>query len=323
MRPNNELNTTKTQSVDLTGGITLDNEQHPCEYCGGRTVLHGTRTNEHTVKQRFLCLDCKRTFTQDAEYGKLSVNPKVIALVLDRYFKGISLRKITDHLSQFYDLEVSHIAVHKWIQKYTAMINKYADTIKPKTGEVWHGDETMIKVGGQYHYLWNMLDEETRFLLTANLTLNRGTEEAKQFFQKSMKNGKPKVIITDSLGSYRKAYKKVVSKWWTRDVETKHAQLKGSRPQHIPFAGFIKKMNNNVIERYHGTTRERDKVMRGLKKEKTAKVMLDGFKNYYNLVREHSTLGTTPAQKAGISLNLGKNEWMGLLKRSVTSKIGL
>jgi transposase InsO family protein len=45
---------------------------------------------------------------------------------------------------------------------------------------------------------------------------------------------------------------------------------------------------------------------------------LDGFNDYYNYIREHQALeGQTPAQKAGISLNLGQNKWLGLLKKGV------
>ena len=31
-------------------------------------------------------------------------DPKIITITLDLYFKGSSLRKISDHLKQFYDL---------------------------------------------------------------------------------------------------------------------------------------------------------------------------------------------------------------------------
>jgi len=35
-------------------------------------------------------------------------DPKFIYLTLDLDFKGVSLRKICDHLKQFYDLKVVH-----------------------------------------------------------------------------------------------------------------------------------------------------------------------------------------------------------------------
>jgi len=47
--------------------------------------------------------------------------------------------------------------------------------------------------------------------------------------------------------------------------------------------------------------------------------LIQGFTDYYNFVREHSELGTTPAEKAGIDLNLGENRWMGLLRESMNN----
>ncbi len=43
-----------------------------------------------------------------------------------------------------------------------------------------------------------------------------------------------------------------------------------------------------------------------------------GFRAYYNYIRLHTALeGKTPAQEAGIDLELGQNRWKGLIKKSV------
>ena len=36
----------------------------------------------------------------------------MITAALDLYYKGLSLRKIKDHLYQFYEIEVSHTSPH-------------------------------------------------------------------------------------------------------------------------------------------------------------------------------------------------------------------
>ena len=60
-------------------------------------------------------------------------------------------------------------------------------------------------------------------------------------------------------------------------------------------------------------------MLHGYKSNKTAQALVDGFNDYYNYIREYQTLKTTPAQTVGISLNLGQNRWMGLLKQSINS----
>ena len=60
-----------------------------------------------------------------------------------------------------------------------------------------------------------------------------------------------------------------------------------------------------MVERLHGTIRQRNKVMRGLDDVETAQTMMDGLRIYYNL-RPHMALdGKTPAQKAKIATDFG------------------
>jgi len=71
------------------------------------------------------------------------------------------------------------------------------------------------------------------------------------------------------------------------------------------------------MERYHGTLKERTKVkvMRAVKNKDTA--ILDGQRIYYNHIRPHQGLnGKTPAQAAGLELDLGVNKWESLIKKA-------
>jgi hypothetical protein len=71
---------------------------------------------------------------------------------------------------------------------------------------------------------------------------------------------------------------------------------------------------NKVLERMHGSIREREKVMRGIKVEDTPIIPMNQI--YYKFIRPHSALeGKTPAEIAGIGIN-EVDRWMGLLKRS-------
>jgi len=110
-------------------------------------------------------------------------------------------------------------------------------------------------------------------------------------------------VVTDGLQSYRGAFKK---EFFT---------LRNPRTQHIRNVGFRDKTNNNKIERFHGTFRERDKVLRGLKKEETAKTIAEGFRAYYNFIRTHQILNGTPAKEANIDLELERNKWLSLIRK--------
>lgn len=71
---------------------------------------------------------------------------------------------------------------------------------------------------------------------------------------------------------------------------------------------------NSKVERLHGTIREREKVMHGMQTKQTAQTLLDAVQINYNYIHEHSTLKKTPAEKAGIKLNLKDNKIENLIR---------
>jgi hypothetical protein len=74
------------------------------------------------------------------------------------------------------------------------------------------------------------------------------------------------------------------------------------------------RLNSNRMERCHGTLKERTKMMRAIKTTNTE--ILDGQRIYYNHLRRHQTLGKTPAEAAGLDLQLNGNKWKSLIKRA-------
>jgi hypothetical protein len=67
--------------------------------------------------------------------------------------------------------------------------------------------------------------------------------------------------------------------------------------------------------------RDREKVMRGMDKAETAQKLIEAMRIHYNFVREHSKLGKTPAEAAGIKLELGQNKIENLIKMSSLGKL--
>lgn len=53
-----------------------------------------------------------------------------------------------DHLKQFARVNVSHVAVLKWIQKYVALMRDYVNTLRPELSKVYHADETKVNARG-------------------------------------------------------------------------------------------------------------------------------------------------------------------------------
>ena len=295
-----------TENIGLVESIELG---RVCKRCGSTQVIkQGVRKNKNGNSQRYKCKRCGHKFVERVSgFHKMKNKPQIITL--DLYFKGISYRKIVDHLKQFHGLEVSHVAIIKWVKKYTKLIKEYVDSLMPQTSGLWHTDEMAVKVAGDYKWLWNVMDHETRFLLASQISQKRMVEDARTVFQsaRGVAKADPKIMVTDGLPAYIKAFKK---EFFT---------LKGPRAKHIRKPHFTDPTNTNMVERMQGSIREREKVMRSIKIEDSD--VVEGYRIYYNFIRPHMSLdGKTPAEVAGLDLGLEGDRWLSLIKQSAEDK---
>ncbi len=200
--------------------------------------------------------------------------------------------------------------------RFMSRINDYTNTLKPQTSERIHIDEQSVQIGKANEWCWNVLDNKTRFLLANQITKSRFINDARSIMQKAKPylSQKPTEIATDKGKFYPKAIRREFMIGWHR--------IHGLNVQDESLLHATSKMDNQLIERYHATYRERDKVIRGLKSEKTAKRYIENWKTFYNFVRPHQTFnGLTPSEVAGISIGNERNRWLSLIKLSSESNI--
>ncbi|MGA3059797.1 MAG: DDE-type integrase/transposase/recombinase [Candidatus Bathyarchaeia archaeon] len=226
----------------------------------------------------------------------------IISSSIDFYFEGLSIRKISAQIEKLYGVHVSNVSIWKWIMKYSSLVSKYVETLSPQVLGIYHIDETAIKCSRVQKWFWEMIDEQTRFLVAGHLSGSRTTEEALTVFEKSLKvaKRKPVSIYCDGLPAYVDAYNKLF-----RTVK------KEGRPELIRRVGILNVHNQNRIERVHSTLKDRLKPTRGLKGEETVRTLLEGWVVHYNYVRKHQTLKMTPAQASGLNV---KADWHNLVK---------
>ena len=126
-------------------------------------------------KQRWLCLDCNKRFVI-SPVQRIKGNTEAVITAFDIYIKGVSYRGVADSMRQLFGLKVSQVTVMNWVNAYMDKINKYVETLKPQVSDLWNADEQFIKVKGKEAYVWNVLDNETRFLLASNQSPTRTYE---------------------------------------------------------------------------------------------------------------------------------------------------
>lgn len=260
-----------------------------CKFCNSTHVVkHGFQNGS----QRFLCRACGKKFINPKNHPKMRVPKEVIAFALESYYDGLSLRKVAKFINKIFKLKVSNVTVWNWIQKYTPLVKEFAQSLKPTTTRTWHVDETYIRVNGEPWWYWEVMDRDTRMILGTHLSKTRSKKDAKAVFKDAYQTSKemPETVICDGLPTYYGGLKMALG------GRTVHDKI-----NFIQKAGIAKEMpnNNNRIERFHNTLKERTKTMRGFGNPKH---LLDGFSLNYNFVREHQRFGNMPAVSADIEL---------------------
>lgn len=266
-----------------------------CKYCQSQNVIkYGT----FKEKQRYWCKDCQRKFVPDT-LPKMKTPMVQIASALGNYFGGMPLDAIQRQQAQDYNTYLSESGIYNWVIRFAKEAVKQVKDFTPKVGNIWLADETMVDAEGKKFWFWDIIDGKTRYLLASHLTGTRTTRDARILMERAHKvAGKaPKEIITDRLRSYIDAIE------LTFGADTKHIQ---TRP-------FVSGDSTNLIERFHGTLKDRLNVVRGFKSLETARLLTNAWLIHYNFFKEHSSLGDIPpAQSMKIAVPF--KDWNDVLR---------
>lgn len=274
-----------------------------CSYCNSkRVVKRGFRQTDNRGKiQRYSCKKCNKRFVVDDGFFRMRNNPHKITSCLDMYFRGISLRKIQEHLKAFYPHNATHMSVLRWIRKYSIMIGNYTDTLDIKNSESITFDEMSFKTSGEQSWFIDLMDMETRYIISSGYYMNRGYKELYEVLSKARKKSinETTQFYTDGFLGYPRVLKKTYS-YKTFAKKFSHIVTRGDN-------SF-----NWKIERLHNSIRSRTKIMRQFNALHSAKAIMKGYEIFYNFCRKHQGINKYPYQLA-TDLKLGNNKWLELI----------
>ncbi len=109
------------------------------------------------------------------EHQRQRTKPKDIAFSLYLYFLGLSYRSTAKALQRF--IHRSHVSIWNWIQKYNP---KKIFTKKRKIQE-FIIDETQIKIGSKYVWLWVAIEPTNKQILHIDISFERTMLVAERF----------------------------------------------------------------------------------------------------------------------------------------------
>jgi putative transposase len=290
----------KMASEIATKAISVDMPQ--CKFCQSTNVVKNGKRNG---VQYYLCKECGRGFVHNKGLPRMRYPIEIVADAVYDYYAGVSLRKIVDGIEQKVGRRPSDSAIYGWVKRLTKIALAEAKNYTPQVSDKWLADECVLKLkDGKKYWLINVIDYNTRFLLSSRLSSTRGIKDICLTFKvaKDKTKKSPKLILTDGWQAYIDGCELVFG------ADTKHIKT-------TPFER--KELSTNIVERWHGTLKDRLKPMRGMDKSETHQLILEGFILNYNYLRPHESLkDRTPAEVAKIH-DFPYKSWLDVIKSAM------
>jgi transposase-like protein len=194
---------------------------------------------------------------------------EVITLAVRWYLRyGLSYRDVEELLAER-GVEVDHVTVYRWVQRFTPLFADAARPCRHATGDRWFVDETYVKVAGRWRYLYRAVDQYGQ-VIDVLLSERRDAAAARRFLVRALSHGPaPVEVTTDKAAAYLRVLDELA-----------------------PAAAHVtEQYANNRIESDHGRLKARLRPMRGLKRLRSAAVVVAGHAFLQNLRRGHYELG--------------------------------
>jgi transposase-like protein len=195
--------------------------------------------------------------------------PEVIVLAVRWYLRfGLSFRDVEELLAER-GVEVDHVTVYRWVQRFTPLLAEAARPCRHAVGNRWHVDETYVKVAGRWRYVFRAIDQLGQ-VIDVFVSAQRDGRAARRFFEHAIGTTKarPMEVVTDLAPVYPATLEELLPAAWHR----------------------TDRYGNNRLEADHGRLKARLRPMRGLKQDRSARIVIAGHGFVQNLRRGHYEL---------------------------------
>ncbi len=210
-------------------------------------------------------------------FRKRWFEPTVIVTCVRWYVRfSLSLRDVEELLAER-GLSVAHTSIWRWTQAYGPEVYLRLQGEVKRKSYTWHMDETFVRVGGRWMYLFRAVDSGGQ-TVDFYLSETRDREAAKIFLQRALANAdnrSPGVLARDGLRSYPAAIREL----------QKEGQLHRCRQR-------TRRYCNNRIESDHRHVKRRLRAMQGPRTTATAWSMIQAVEAA-QMIRKGQVLGIT------------------------------
>jgi transposase-like protein len=195
--------------------------------------------------------------------------PDVIVLAVRWYLRfALSYRDVEEVLADR-GIDVDHVTIYRWVQRFTPLLAEAARPCRHAVGDRWQVDETYVKVAGRWRYVYRAIDQSGQ-VVEVFVSIRRDARAARRFFERAIGTTKvmPAEVVTDRAPTYPQVIEELLPAAWHR----------------------TDRYANNQLEADHGRLKARLRLMRGLKQDHSARIIIAGHAFIQNLRRGHYEL---------------------------------
>jgi transposase-like protein len=193
----------------------------------------------------------------------------VIVLAVRWYLRyGLSYRDVEELLAER-GIEVDHVTIYRWVQRFTALLAEAARPCRHAVGDRWWVEETYVTLTGRWRSVYRAVDQFGQ-VIDVFVSPRRDTIAARRLFERAIDTTKvtPVEVVTDQAATYPAVLDELLPAAWHRTEQ----------------------YANNRLECDHGRLKARLRPMRGLKQDRSAKVVIAGHAFIQNVRRGHYEL---------------------------------
>ena len=109
---------------------------------------------------------------------------------------GLSYRDVEELLAER-GVEVDHVSIYRWVQRFTPLVIEAARPSRHSVGDRWFVDETYVRVGGVWRYVYRAVDQHGQ-VIDVFVSTRRNVPAATRFFETMLAGrDRPSEITTD------------------------------------------------------------------------------------------------------------------------------
>jgi len=151
--------------------------------------------------------------------------PEVILLAVRWHLRcGSSYRDLEELLAER-GIEVDHVTLYRWVQRFTPLIMEAARPCRHAVGDRWFVDETYVKVAGTWRYVYRAVDEHGQ-VIDVYVSTKGDVHATTRFFSTAIKaHDEPAEVTTDR--SPALAHNRRAAAW---RAPRRHTPTTGSKP---------------------------------------------------------------------------------------------